>query len=159
MPSRLSFWTKVPVAISFLPFYIAEQRCEASKPHLRATVRQMWEAYAISAAITLILKISIGHHRPYSNNGPYDFELLDFTLKSSQMSFPSGHTSTAFALMTVLAKRSGSFWVKSAAYILSASVAFQRMQHRKHWASDVLLAVRSATVSGHGWSAAAGITR
>ena len=98
----------------------------------------MWEAYAISAAITLILKISIGHHRPYSNNGPYDFELLDFTLKSSQMSFPSGHTSTAFALMTVLAKRSGSFWVKSAAYILSASVAFQRMQHRKHWASDVL---------------------
>ena len=109
-----------------------------NKPEMRKTVFQMWESLAITSAITYLLKVNIGRQRPYMNNGPYEFDPKFFVMNTTKMSFPSGHTSSVFALMTVLAKRSSSVLVKSASYTLASAVAFQRMLDRKHWASDVL---------------------
>ena len=103
------------------------------------TVGLMLESLAVSSVITFILKTTVGRHRPYTNHGPYRFNSFNFSLNATQMSFPSGHTSSIFAMMTVIAKRSQSTWVKLGAYSFAASVAFQRMLDRKHWASDVIV--------------------
>jgi membrane-associated phospholipid phosphatase len=52
---------------------------------------------------------------------------------------PSGHVSSAFALMTVLAKQYEHWYVEIPAYTFAVSVAFQRMTSRSHWASDTIL--------------------
>ena len=102
------------------------------------TAMLMMKALAASSLVTSVLKTTVGRHRPYRNNGPFELEIFDFPTNSAYLSFPSGHTASIFAMMTVLARRSHSAWVKRSAYFLAASVAFQRMLDRKHWASDVV---------------------
>jgi hypothetical protein len=103
------------------------------------TVKLMIKSWAITSLITSAIKISIGRHRPHLNYGPKKFDLFKFSTNASKMSFPSGHTASIFALMTVLAKQYDQPWVKISAYGFATSVAFQRMLYRKHWASDVIV--------------------
>lgn len=97
------------------------------------------KSFVAASALTLILKIVVGRYRPYTNQGPFRIKPFDLSLNSAQMSFPSGHTSSAFALAAVLAKRSESKWFKASIYSFAGSVAFQRMLDRKHWPSDVVV--------------------
>lgn len=113
------------------------------------TVSMMFKALAVSTVITTTLKVTIGRHRPYTGYGPYDFEALDFYFNSDAWSFPSGHTSSIFALSTVLAKRSSSRWIKVPVYAFAGSVGFQRMLNRKHWASDVIIGGLIGYMVGH----------
>jgi membrane-associated phospholipid phosphatase len=54
--------------------------------------------------------------------------------------FPSGHTSTAFALATVVSLQYRHRpWVPVVAYALATGVGLSRMTMEKHWASDVLV--------------------
>jgi len=103
------------------------------------TVKLMIKSWAITSLITSAMKISIGRHRPYLNHGPKKFELFKFSTNVSRMSFPSGHTASIFALMTVVAQQYDEPWIKYSAYSFATSVAFQRMLYRKHWASDVIV--------------------
>lgn len=103
------------------------------------TVGLMFESYAVSSLITTTMKTIVGRDRPYANHGPAVFHPFKFTSKPSQVSFPSGHATTIFAMMTVLAKQYPQPWVSVPAYTLATSVAFQRMLYRKHWASDVIV--------------------
>lgn len=102
------------------------------------TVKLMGQALLLTTVVTLTMKLTIGRHRPYADKGAYQFEPFDFSLNATHMSFPSGHTSSIFALMTVLAKRTDFRQLKILAYGFSGAVALQRMQDRKHWASDVI---------------------
>lgn len=102
------------------------------------TVAMMLESWGISALATWALKVSLGRHRPYLDDGPYRFDSFNFNGGSARKSFPSGHTSSIFAMMTVAAKRAASPWIKVAAYTFAGSVAVQRVLDREHWASDVL---------------------
>jgi membrane-associated phospholipid phosphatase len=110
----------------------------SSDPYAKTTVVKVAQAYLLTAATCYLLKISLGRDRPYLNSGSTSFHPFRFDFNASKMSFPSGHTSTVFAMMTVLARRTTSRWLKSAYYALAASVGFQRMLYRKHWASDVI---------------------
>jgi hypothetical protein len=109
------------------------------KPKPVQTVKLMFKSWAITSVITSVMKVSIGRHRPYTNHGSKKFDLFKFSIKTSKMSFPSGHTSSIFALMTVLAGQYDEPWIKYSAYGFATSVAFQRMLYRKHWASDVIV--------------------
>lgn len=108
------------------------------QPEARALLKQIAQAVVLSSAITGLLKTSVGRNRPYLNKGPYEFELLEFRTKPAYLSFPSGHTSSIFSAMTVLAMKSSSAWLKRAAYGFAVSVGFQRITDRRHWASDVV---------------------
>lgn len=104
------------------------------------TVRLMLTSLGYSSLVTTSLKVLVSRGRPYTGASPLKFDLFDdASLDSRTMSFPSGHTSSIFAMMTVLAKRNHSLWVKVPAYTFASSVAFQRMLNRKHWASDVIV--------------------
>jgi membrane-associated phospholipid phosphatase len=52
---------------------------------------------------------------------------------------PSGHVSSAFSLVTVLAKQYDSWWIEIPAYTVGVAVAFQRMESRSHWGADVMV--------------------
>lgn len=103
------------------------------------TVKLMVKAYVVSSIVSSALKLTIGRKRPYTNAGPTVFLPFRFGNGASERSFPSGHTTTIFSLMTVIAKQYPKPWVQIPAYTLATSVGFQRMLYRKHWFSDVVV--------------------
>ena len=109
-----------------------------SNAYLKTTIAKVVKAYVYTGVTCYLLKISLGRDRPYLNTGSTSFHPFRFDFNASKMSFPSGHTSTVFAMMTVLAHQTSSLWLKRAYYFLAASVGFQRLLYRKHWASDVV---------------------
>ena len=75
-----------------------------------------------SSIVTGSLKIAIGRHRP--------------TAPDDRMSMPSGHTTTAFAVATVLS-HSYSPW-RVAFYGAATLVGFSRVYTGRHYVADVL---------------------
>ena len=106
---------------------------------LLETTRLMVESFFITGAITRIAKLSFGRARPYTEEGSSNFDPFRFSASKDYRSFPSGHSSGAFAMMTVLAKQYDDWWAKIPAYALAVSVALQRIDSRNHWGADVIV--------------------
>jgi len=69
-------------------------------------------------------------------------------------SFPSGHTSGAFTASTVLSRRYG--WkIGAPAYALATLTAMDRMEDRKHFASDVVAGAALGIIIGRAVTASA----
>lgn len=88
----------------------------------------------ISTAITEALKISINRERPADK---YPTEIFVNGSVHGQ-SFPSGHTSLAFATATTLALDYKKWYFVVPAYVWAGSVAYSRMYLGKHYPTDVL---------------------
>lgn len=89
---------------------------------------------AASAAITQVLKEAFGRARPMESPGqPGNFEPF-----SSHQSFPSGHTTVAFAAARAIDEEAQSPWVRALVYPAAAAVAWSRVHDREHWTSDVV---------------------
>lgn len=106
--------------------------------YVRETGRMVFEAVLYSGIITNATKIISGRSRPYTERGPYFYNM--FTLNEGSLSLPSGHTTVAFAMSTVLANRIKHVYATIGLYTLSAVTALSRIYSDKHWASDVVLA-------------------
>ena len=88
----------------------------------RAMTYDMLDAAVVNAAYTGALKWAVGRERPDGTN---------------DKSFPSGHTSKAFALATVTQRHYG--WkVGAPAYAVAALVGASRLYQDKHYLSDVV---------------------
>lgn len=94
------------------------------------------ESLVLSGVFTNVLKYSTHRHRPNSGD-PYD--TWDGPgLSTSNLSFPSGHATTAFSVLTVIASEYGEHTVVPIiAYSAAALAAISRVHDDKHWASDV----------------------
>jgi membrane-associated phospholipid phosphatase len=113
------------------------------------------EALMVSSQVTTALKGLFGRTRPYAANGDAsDFDFGGGFGTSERRSFPSGHTSTAFALASVVAEESAHRWPRAhrfiapIAYAAATSVGLARMYNDKHWASDVAFGAVIGTLSG-----------
>ncbi len=106
---------------------------------LLQTSRLLVESVVLTQLFTAVGKGVLGRARPYVDHGPRDFNFLKFSKSEDFKSMPSGHVSSAFALMTVIAKQYDSWWVEVPMYTFAVSVAFQRMTSRNHWASDTIV--------------------
>ena len=91
-----------------------------------------------------MLKVVVGRSRPNADKGSGDFHPF-----SSGASFPSGHTTQAFAVASVIAAHYDEPWVKVSAYGVASLVGFARMYHGQHFLSDVLGGAVIGTVVGH----------
>ena len=102
----------------------------------KAAAFEIVQAETYNILLTSFLKISFGRSRPYKNEGAFSFSPPEF-LSNDNWSFPSGHTSSAFALSTVLAENSESDAAKVLWYVPALMTAISRVYENKHWASDV----------------------
>lgn len=90
------------------------------------------ESALMANTITNALKLLFGRYRPADNDGPYRFIPI-----AGGTSFPSGHTTTAFAFVTPWVLYYPSV-VSPMLWGLAAGTATTRMLTRRHWLSDVL---------------------
>jgi membrane-associated phospholipid phosphatase len=101
------------------------------RPHMADLGADLVRAQVINAALTAGLKVAVDRPRP----------------DGSHYSFPSGHTSSAFATATVLARRVG--WKAGVpAYAMATYVAGSRLTENRHYLSDVLFGAGIGIVSG-----------
>lgn len=109
----------------------------AGSTDMRETGRMMIETLAYAGIVTTVLKTALGRSRPYMNRGAFDYK--GFQFKTETTSLPSGHSTVAFAMTTVLASRIHNTYASIGLYSLAAFTAFQRMYDDKHWLSDTIL--------------------
>ena len=94
------------------------------------------ESFLITGLYTSILKYSFGRHRPRTGNSSTSFD--GFSTNKNYNSFPSGHTSTAFAIATVVANQyEKTPYIKPISYGIAAMTGLSRINFEAHWASDV----------------------
>lgn len=87
----------------------------------------------ISSAITGLLKYTIQRERPFVT-----YPDINHIKPEDSYSFPSGHTSTAFALATSVTIAYPKWYVAAPAYLWASSAAYSRMHFGVHYPSDVI---------------------
>jgi membrane-associated phospholipid phosphatase len=115
------------------------------------------EGIGAAGVTTLVLKILVGRARPYvGTHDPHAFGEGRLTAFDSRYeSFPSGHTTVAFAAAAAATAEVSAHWpgkqwvVGPILYGAAASVAFARMYDDKHWASDVTAGAVVGTLVGN----------
>ncbi len=95
--------------------------------------REAIEASVFSGLLESVLKPAFGRVRPGGSASGMTFEP-----GSSNYSFPSGHSTEAFAVASVIAARSSGWVVPAIAYAGASLVAFDRVNDHAHFPSDVV---------------------
>ena len=94
------------------------------------------ESFLVTGLFTTVIKVSIGRHRPSKRNNSSTYDGPN----TSNKSFPSGHTSTAFAIATVVANEYEEVpLVAPISYGSATLTGLARINDNQHWASDVFL--------------------
>ena len=104
----------------------------APQGRFRSATYDFAQAMIVNGAYTSILKYSVQRTRPDASNN---------------LSFPSGHTSTAFSLAAVANHHYG--WkVGVPAYVLASGIGLSRIEKDKHYLSDVLAGATIGLIVG-----------
>ena len=114
------------------------------------------ESVLLADVVTGVLKGTLGRSRPFvtDDTNPHDFKFGHGFTNDDRTSFPSGHTTTAFAAAAAVTAETGRWWPRSTwivgplMYGGATMVGLSRMYHNKHWASDVALGAAIGTFSG-----------
>lgn len=105
----------------------------------------LFAAVAVSGILADIVKVIAGRHRPSElfEHGTYGFDF--FHIDRAMTSFPSGHTTTAFALAIALTY----LWPKfsTVAWIAAITIGISRIAIGAHYPSDVLAGALTGTLS------------
>jgi membrane-associated phospholipid phosphatase len=98
-----------------------------------------------SGLIAPTIKLVVGRSRPRNNSGTIHFK----PFSDLNASFPSGHTTEAFALASVISEHYEQPWVSYSAYGLASMVGLARSYHSAHFASDIVAGAALGTWVGH----------
>ncbi|MCZ7555051.1 MAG: phosphatase PAP2 family protein [Bacteroidia bacterium] len=131
------FWAQTLTGALYLPglvFGIDE---------LRVTGRMLGQTLMYSGAVTMAVRIILGRDRPYAELGPRSFGWME--LGNAEQAMPSGHTTVAFSIASILSRRIRHPAATVLLYLAATATGMARMYHDQHWASDVLL----GAVIGH----------
>jgi membrane-associated phospholipid phosphatase len=91
------------------------------------------ETFAASAFISLAMKSIVKRDRPYVT-----YPEIDNVTEESSYSFPSAHTSSAFATATSLSMVYPKWYVIAPSFLWAGAVGYSRMYLGVHYPSDVL---------------------
>jgi membrane-associated phospholipid phosphatase len=113
------------------------------------------EAILLSDVLGGAIKLTVGRQRPFVDvKTPDNFQLWRGFKGDQWRSFPSGHTITAFAFASTVARES-KFWWPHAAWAVgtvfyggASLVGLSRMYNNQHWASDVMAGAAIGTLVG-----------
>jgi len=114
-------------------------------PELRAVGVDAGMTMAIAElTMTLPLKYVVGRSRPSEGEGSKHFNPFH-----GGKSFPSSHTTQAFALASVISAHADTPWVSGVSYGLATLVGLSRIEQHDHFLSDVLVGGAIGTFVGH----------
>lgn len=108
------------------------------------------KAFLLSGGSAEVSKFIFHRHRPDDNDppNPYLWE-GPFQFTTDYTSFPSGHTTTAFAVASVLAHGyKDKIWIGLTSYTVAALVGISRINDGKHWATDAIAGAALGTFIG-----------
>jgi membrane-associated phospholipid phosphatase len=127
---------------------------------MKTTTLLATQSYITGAAIESVLKFVSGRQRPYFTDstkvqasptfhGPLYKTPRDPNGKRTNSSFPSGHTTVAFAAATVFAMEyRNKPLVPILAYSAATLIGLSRITENKHWATDVLTGAAVGYITG-----------
>lgn len=102
------------------------------KPRVAEVGSHLLRAQLVAQTMTQAVKFSVRRMRPDD---------------STANSFPSGHTSVSFASATVLQREFG--WkVGLPAYAVASYIGYSRIEHKRHYLSDVIVGAAIGVVAG-----------
>jgi len=108
-----------------------------SDERLRTFSRKTCTSLLVAGVMTTLIKSIIGRSRPFTNQGSQTF--TPFTINDARLSYPSGHTTVAFAMSASLSRYIDRWWADVILYGLASGTAYARMHHDRHWLSDTIL--------------------
>jgi hypothetical protein len=110
------------------------------RPRITRTAVHAVEAFAYTKVVTSAAKGILGRARPFATDNPLAFDDIEEIATAHQnLALPSGHTSRAFAMASVLSHEFDRWYVSVPAYGFAASVGFQRIHSGDHWLTDVVV--------------------
>jgi len=127
---------------------------------LKTTTFLATQAYITGAMVMTITKYLTGRQRPsyYGTDtieaepifhGPFSVSGRKYNGKAVSSSFPSGHTTVAFAAATVFATEyKNQPLIPILAYSVASLIGISRVTENKHWATDVLVGAGLGYLSG-----------
>jgi membrane-associated phospholipid phosphatase len=128
------------------------------KEKMRTTALLASQAYITSAVLASALKFLTVRTRPSFYQPPAQAEpsfFGPFVTKAgyngnrTNTSFPSGHTTSAFAIATVFAKQYKDHpWIPAVAYSAATLVGLSRITENKHWVTDVFAGATLGYLTG-----------
>jgi membrane-associated phospholipid phosphatase len=144
---RLSFSVYVlepvpPVGISLQGFFTKDKE-------------MLWNGYKSAISLCAALAISTGLKYSVKRQRPYDRHPGDIIKRDSTatFSFPSGHTTAAFATATAMSLTYKKWYVTVPAFIYAGFAAYSRMRLGMHYPTDVaggiILGSGSALLTWH----------
>jgi membrane-associated phospholipid phosphatase len=104
---------------------------------VRETGLTLCESLAFAGLVTSVVKSVVGRSRPYAEEGAFKYR--GFQFKAATTALPSGHSTVAFALSSVLASRLRKSSWSTVLYSLATLTALSRVYHGDHWMSDSFL--------------------
>lgn len=111
--------------------------------------REAWnmlEAAGLSSVTAYALKFAVGREGPDETDNPNEWG------KGGSGTFPSWHSTAAFAVGTVLAESGNDEyrWVRRLlGYGLGAATSYERLKHNAHWLSDTVAGAALGIASAH----------
>ncbi len=105
----------------------------------RKIAYEIGQASIYAGVINYILKLAIGRARPYMDEGPTTFHPFSSLFSEEYHSNPSGHSTVALVISTVLSRNAKPVWLKVLAYLPAALTLISRVYQDQHWASDDFL--------------------
>jgi membrane-associated phospholipid phosphatase len=127
---------------------------------MKTTTLLATQAYITGGVVGTLVKYITGRQRPsyYGTDtiearptfhGPFSKAGRQYNGKTISSSFPSGHTTVAFAAATVFAMEyKDKPWVPVFAYSAASLIGISRITENKHWATDVLVGAALGYISG-----------
>jgi len=117
------------------------------------------QAYITGGLVESVLKTITGRQRPYYTDstkvqaspifhGPF-YKAPKINGKATNSSFPSGHTTVAFAAATVFAMEYKNHpWIPIMAYSAATLIGVSRITENKHWTTDVVVGAALGYLTG-----------
>jgi membrane-associated phospholipid phosphatase len=127
--SSSAYWVSGGMLLGLLGYGLIKRDSETKQRAFELAL-----GIAISAGISEVLKIVINRERPADK---YPGVIFVNGVVQGQ-SFPSGHTTLAFATATTLALNYKKWYIVIPAYLWAGSVAYSRLYLGKHYPGDVL---------------------
>lgn len=128
------------------------------KEKMKTTTLLATQAYITGAAVESVLKFLTVRMRPSfydpateaepTFKGPF-YAHTDYVGSRSHSSFPSGHTTSAFAVATVFATMyKDRPWIPAVSYSAATLVGLSRITENRHWATDVAVGAALGFLAG-----------